>query len=271
LALGTQTVGSVIRPAAYCGVTGFKPTLGRLPTAGIIYFSRTLDQVGLFTQDAAGMSLATSALLEGWQPTTHAGQAGPMPVLGVPEGPYLAQTEPEGLRSFEGQLARLEEAGCQVRRVPALDDVEEIAKRHMDLVSSEFAKAHDAWFRQYGPLYGPHTAELIEQGRAISLSDLEIARGSPSALRGRLHESMDREGLDVWASPPAPGPAPQGLGSTGSAAMNLPWTHAGLPAITLPAGRAENGLPFGLQLTARFGADESLLGWAEALEPVLAD
>ena len=194
-----------------------------------------------------------------------------MPVLGVPEGPFLAQAEPEGLRAFEGQLARLEEAGCQVRRVPALDDVEEIAKRHMDLVSSEFAKAHDAWFRQYGPLYGPHTAELIEQGRAISLSDLEIARGSPSALRGRLHESMDREGLDVWASPPAPGPAPQGLGSTGSAAMTLPWTHAGLPAITLPAGRAENGLPFGLQLTARFGADESLLGWAEALEPVLAD
>jgi Asp-tRNA(Asn)/Glu-tRNA(Gln) amidotransferase A subunit family amidase len=73
---------------------------------------------------------------------------------------------------------------------------------------------------------------------------------------------MDAHGVDLWVCPPAPGPAPEGIAATGNPAMNLPWTHTGMPAITVPAGRAANGLPLGLQCVARFGADESLLAWA---------
>jgi Asp-tRNA(Asn)/Glu-tRNA(Gln) amidotransferase A subunit family amidase len=73
---------------------------------------------------------------------------------------------------------------------------------------------------------------------------------------------MDAEGIDLWVTPAATGPAPEGLQSTGDPNMSLPWTHAGMPALTLPAGRARNGLPLGMQLVARFGADEQLMAWA---------
>ena len=84
-------------------------------------------------------------------------------------------------------------------------------------------------------------------------------------LRRELEDLMAGAGIDLWACPAARGPAPEGLHATGDPAMNLPWTHAGLPSITLPAGRAENGLPLGLQLVARFGADEALLAWADSI------
>ena len=117
---------------------------------------------------------------------------------------------------------------------------------------------------------GACTVALLEQGRRVTAAQREAGRRSLLELRERLHALMDEHGLDLWASPAALGPAPRGLRSTGDASMNLPWTHAGLPTITLPAGRARNGLPLGLQLSARFMADEQLLAWAERLEPVLA-
>jgi Asp-tRNA(Asn)/Glu-tRNA(Gln) amidotransferase A subunit family amidase len=89
-------------------------------------------------------------------------------------------------------------------------------------------------------------------------------------VRAELEQSMDRAGIDLWICPAAPGPAPASLATTGNSAMNLPWTHAGIPAITVPAGRAHTGLPLGLQVVARFGGDERLLGWAEELAVVMA-
>ena len=274
LALGSQTVGSVIRPAAFCGVVGFKPSYDRIPIDGVLGYSRSADHVGLFAQDAAGMALAASAVLDGWQPPggapDGAARDGPTPVLGVPEGRYLEQAEPEALRAFEGQLARLQQAGCEVRHVAALDDIKAIDGRHRAMTAAEFAEVHDSWFTHYGALYRPLSAALVERGRAVSAGAREAGRRGRAELRERLHELMQANGLDAWVCPAAPGPAPKGIGSTGSPAMNLPWTHSGLPALTLPAGRAENGLPLGIQLSARFMADERLLTWAETLEPVLA-
>ncbi|MDQ6601238.1 MAG: amidase, partial [Chloroflexota bacterium] len=125
LALGSQTVGSVIRPAAFCGVVGFKPTYDRIPTAGIVYYSQSVDHVGLFTQDVAGMEIAASVLCHDWKPATASGK----PVLGVPDGAYLAQASPEGLAAFARQIVSLQEAGYTVKRVPALDDIAAITER----------------------------------------------------------------------------------------------------------------------------------------------
>jgi Asp-tRNA(Asn)/Glu-tRNA(Gln) amidotransferase A subunit family amidase len=111
---------------------------------------------------------------------------------------------------------------------------------------------------------------MVEIGRGVTAEQCEAGRRSRLQLRERLHELMERNDIDAWVSPSAPGPAPAGLGSTGEPAMNLPWTHAGLPTVTLPAGAAESGLPLGVQLSARFMADERLLAWAETLQPVLA-
>jgi Asp-tRNA(Asn)/Glu-tRNA(Gln) amidotransferase A subunit family amidase len=267
LALGTQTSGSVIRPAAYCGLVGFKPGYGRISTRGMVFCSQTLDTVGYFTQDLAGAKLVAPLLCENWQTLAAETQK---PVLGVPEGPYLAQASSTGLAAFERHLKRLEEAGYTVRRVPTFQDIEAIAHRHHRLVCAEMAQVHAHWFGQYSVLYRPRTAQAIREGQTISYPEYDLYRSSPQALRDELETLMKATQIDLWVCPSATGPAPEGIESTGSPALNLPWTHAGLPALTLPAGRAENGLPLGLQIVGRFQGDEKLLDWGSDLEQVLA-
>ncbi|MCB0201476.1 MAG: amidase [Caldilineae bacterium] len=262
LAVGTQTIGSVIRPAAFCGIVGFKPSFDRIPTAGLVYFSRSADHVGLFTQDVAGMRLAASVVCRDWQEVPA--PAG-LPVLGLPEGPYLRQTDPEGLAAFRQQIDRLANAGVTVCSVPALEDIERINHLHRRLIFAEFADEHASMYDQYTKLYRPRTAEIIEIGRTVTDDERAEAKASMARLRAELTDLMDAEGIDLWVCPAALGPAPEGIHATGDPAMNLPWTHAGMPAITLPAGLADNGLPLGLQLVARFGQDEMLLGWAELI------
>lgn len=266
LAVGTQTIGSVIRPAAFCGIVGFKPSYDRIPSAGLVYFSRSVDHVGLFTQDVAGMRLTASAVCPTWR---NSEPPASLPVLGVPEGPYLQQAEPEGLAAFRQQLDRLAAAGLTIRSVPALAEIDRISALHRRLIFAEFADQHAAIYDQHADLYRPRTAEIIASGRAVSAAQRAEAIASTEQLRNALQTQMDAAGIDAWACPAAPGPAPAGIHATGDPAMNLPWTHAGLPAVTLPAGVAANGLPLGLQLVARFGADEALLGWAEQLETTI--
>lgn len=262
LALGTQTIGSVIRPAAFCGVVGFKPSLDRIPTQGLVYFSRTIDHVGLFTQDVAGTALAAGVLCRDWQPVAlHA-----LPVLGVPEGAYLQRAEAGALERFWQQVTRLEAAGVVVKRVPALDDIDDLRTRHLNLIFAEFAQEHAELYAQHAARYRPRTVEIIKKGQRVSEEERRQGRESTTQLRRRLEALMAEAGIDLWTCPAAPGPAPEGIHATGDPIMNLPWTHAGMPELTLPAGRAANGLPLGLQLVARFGADEKLLGWAEMLD-----
>ena len=262
LALGTQTIGSVIRPAAFCGVVGFKPSLGRIDPSGLVFFSRTLDQVGLFTQDVAGMALAAAAVCNDWRDLSAPGR---LPVLGVPTGPYLEQAEPAALRAFWQQMGRLAAAGVMVQEVPALEAIDQLNSLHRRLVFAEFAQEHAELYARHAALYRPRTAQIVEIGRSISTDELAALRGNIVVLRREMEGQMDGAGIDLWACPAARGPAPEGLHATGDPAMNLPWTHAGLPSITLPAGRAGNGLPLGLQLVAAFDRDEHLLGWAQRL------
>ena len=236
VALGTQTIGSVIRPAAYCGIVGYKPTYNRIPTAGLIFFSPSADHVGLFTQDVAGMRLAARVTCDAWDPEKEAGAARRRPVLGVPEGPYLQQADPEGLQAFEQQVRHLQEARYEVRRVPALTDIETINRWHRRMIAAEFAQVHAEWFARYGHLYRPRTVALIREGQAVTAAEVAESREGQARYREALHRLMDQEGIDLWICPAAPGPAPKGIQSTGNPIMNLPWTYMGLPAVTVPAG-----------------------------------
>lgn len=266
LALGTQTIGSTIRPAAFCGIVGFKPSYGRIPTDGLILCSASLDTIGFFTQDVAGVAFVAPFLCKDWRSMA----VNNTPVLGVPDGPYLAQASPEGRVAFEKQIALLEQAGYRVRHVEAMRDIDAIALRHQRIVSAEMAKVHASWFATYESLYRPRTAALIRQGKEVSTEELAAARAGRAGLRSELEGLMAQHGIDLWISPAAPGPAPEGITTTGDPAMNLPWTHAGLPAIALPAGRATNGLPLGLQVVGKFMADEQLVSWAQSMAEVLA-
>jgi Asp-tRNA(Asn)/Glu-tRNA(Gln) amidotransferase A subunit family amidase len=262
LSLGTQTIGSIIRPATFCGVIGFKPTLGRVPTEGLVYFSRSLDQVGFFTQDMAGIELASSVLCGQWKPVPVPAT---LPVLGVPAGPYLQQAEAEAMEGFKQHLSKLENAGCRVIEVPALNRVAELNTLHRRLVFAEFAREHAEIYARHAPLYRKRTAEIIEIGKSVSDQELASLKANCVALRKELETSMIQAGIDLWVTPSALGPAPEGIHATGDPNMNLPWTHAGMPAITLPAGKAKNGLPLGVQFVAPFGSDEKLLAWCRVL------
>ena len=269
LALGTQTIGSVIRPAAFCGIVGFKPSYDRIPSAGLVYFSPSLDHVGLFTQDVEGMNLAASILCDDWTPAAPGEDTAKLPVLGVPEGPYLAQASEEGLKAFEAQLKMLDKAGYGIKRVPALENIKEINLKHRRMAFAELAQVHREWFARYEEFYRPQTKDAILTGQEVEEKELQRARTGRLALREELEASMAEHGIDLWVSPAAVGSAPRGISATGDPIMNLPWTYAGMPAITLPAGMSENGLPLGLQFTTFYMADELLLQWAQGLETAL--
>ncbi|WP_078850001.1 amidase family protein [Streptomyces sp. NRRL F-5126] len=267
LAVGTQTVGSVIRPAAYCGVAGFKPTFGRIPVDGVIANAPSFDTVGVFAPDVAGVERAAAVLCDGWQDGPPPAR---VPVLGIPRGPYLERADADALAAFGQHVQRLRESGYVVLDVPVMADFERVVAQLFTMNRYEVARTHAEWYARYGRLYRPETAKAIEEGRAVTRDAYERARGERAEFRARLALAMDAAGVDVWIAPSATGPAPRSLATTGSSVMCLPWSHAGLPSLTVPAGAAPCGLPLGLQCVARQGADEQLLHWAGALATVSA-
>ena len=271
LALGSQTVGSVMRPAAFCGVVGFKPTFGRVPRGGLLACSPSVDTVGLFAPDTDTAARGAEVIVDAWDPDAAEGLRpgeAPRPVLGIPEGPYLRQASPEGLAGFEEQAARLESAGFRVKRVQVLADIDEVNRRHRDVHGAEMARVHAGWLEGHLDLYKPLTRQFLLRGREIPEARLLEGRDGRGRLRRQLEQVMAAEGIDLWICPSAPGPAPRGLQATGDPIMNLPWTHAGLPALSLPAGEVGR-LPLGLQCVAAHDRDEALLAWGAALEAAL--
>ncbi len=265
IAFGSQTVGSVIRPAAFCGVVGFKPSYGRIPGDGMLSFSRSVDCPGLLAVDLATVFAVAAVVIEDWSSTVASAD---MPTVGVPTGVYLDQVEAGARAAFESQLALLARSGVEVKQVALLDDYGEIADRHQDLIAAEFARTHSDRFARWGSLYSGHSAGLYDRGLRLGEHAILSGRQSSRDLRSRLESLMDEHGIDLWATPAATGPAPSGLDSTGDPRMNLIWTHALMPALTFPMSN-DGGLPLGLQLAARVGDDERLLVWAQACAAAL--
>ena len=266
LTLGTQTIGSVSRPAAFCGVVGYKPSYDRISRSGLVPLAPSLDHVGTFTADVAGARLPASILCRGWK----GGEPELPPVLGIPEGPYLQRATSEGREHFQATVRRLESAGYVVKTVPALTDFDDIEARHGVIVAAEAARVHAQWFPRFSQLYHEKTADLVRRGQGIAPETLSAALAGCGQLRRQVIELMDEHAVDLWVSPAAPGAAPKGLESTGQPVMNLPWTQSGLPTLAVPAGRSASGLPLGLQLAARWWADERLLSWGTQIEKELA-
>jgi Asp-tRNA(Asn)/Glu-tRNA(Gln) amidotransferase A subunit family amidase len=264
LSLGTQTIGSIIRPASFCGIVGFKPTYRRIPTDGVIPLAPSLDHVGLFTQDVSGAALAASVLCDGWTPASVG-----RPVLGIPSGPYLASAGEVSQGQFQRAVGRLEAAGFVIRTIDVMDDFETIAGNNQTILAAEAAQVHSEWFGKYRELYHERTAQLVLRGRELGEEELARARDGQAVLRRELQTAMDDAGIDLWVAPSTVGPAPRGLESTGDPVMNMPWSQAGFPALTMPCGTDDAGLPLGLQLVARFYDDERLLAWAESMEATL--
>lgn len=273
LAIGTQTVGSVIRPAAYCGVVGFKPTFGRIPVDGVIANAPSLDTLGLFATDVAGAARAAERVCDDWRGQTAGRAAGAvraLPVLGVPTGRYLDRADAAATEAFDAQVEQLRAAGFTVLAVPFMADFDDIFDQQFTVNRYEVARTHADWFPRFGELYRPETVAAIRQGQRVTAAAYAAARDHQRRFRDRVHQTLAAEGIDLWIAPAATGTAPKGLATTGDSVMCLPWTYAGLPALTVPAGTLAPGLPLGLQCVARAGADEELLDWAPAIEAAVA-
>jgi Asp-tRNA(Asn)/Glu-tRNA(Gln) amidotransferase A subunit family amidase len=210
---------------------------------------------------------AAAAMVSGWK--ANKPTAG-KPYLAVVEGVYLQGADDDMRAHFENVVERLEQAGYAVKRLNALPSFAKVVERHNFILAAQAAQAHAAWFAGYGQLYHERTAELIRKGEKISEVDLKNALKDARSFGLNLSTLMDIHGIDLWITPAATGAAPKGLASTGDPVMNLPWTQAGMPTLSIPSGTNTAGMPLGLQVTADFNQDEDLFVWGKAIESVIS-
>jgi len=255
-ALGTQTRGSVLRPASYCGVTGFKPTYGLIPMAGVLQFAKSLDTLGFFTNTPEDM-------LRLWEALGHTTGIEEKLEFGAPDP--MPQVEPVMTTAFKKALSSLRKAGVTIQPInisPMLDQVTDAS----DIVMYyEGARFHEQRFKEYGDRLG-QMAALVREGLKISTARYDEARRHIGESKARILEIYKT--APVILVPAATGPAPLGLQNTGDARMNSPWTALGTPAITIPMPVGE-GLPLGLQLTAAPGQDARVVRAAVRLHRAL--
>ena len=267
VALGTQTIGSVIRPAAFCGVVGVKPSYDRIPRDGLLPLAPSVDHVGYFTADVPSAAAVAPILYDTWDPVDGVDVP---PRIGVVSGPYLDQAAPDAREAFHRDVSALETAGYSIFEVDPFESIEELTSLHHDLVAIETAESVHPYVESYEDHFSNILLELIARGRKLPGERLQAARSNRQQLRQKIHAVMDTHELSVLCSPSAPGPAPEGIDATGDPCMNLPWTHAGLPTVTIPAPTRLDGLPLGFQCTSRFMDDELLFSLVEGIESRLA-
>lgn len=259
VALGTQTIGSVNRPASFCGVWGFKPTRSRVPADGMVHLAPSLDQVGWFARGRLGLAKVAELVIDDWDADSLEEGDG-SPRLALPIGPYLERAEEAMLVRMREVADRWVDEGGEVVEVEVFEDFEEIEARHRRILAREFRGLHRPLLEEVGGRLDERTHGLSEEGREVSASRLEEDLAAASALAESIDRRMEEEGIDAWLCPSAVGPAPEGLDSTGDPVMNLPWTQVGLPTLSVPAGSTAGGLPLGMQWIGRRGGDEELLG-----------
>lgn len=259
LALGTQTIGSVGRPASFCGVVGYKPSRERIPRGGLIPLAPSFDHVGVFAPSVEWIARAAEVLCENWESATS-----PRGSLAIPVGPLLEAADPAGREHFATCSERIRASGWELIEVPVLGDFARVVERHRLVVAAEAARVHQQWFDRFQSSYRTATVELIERGESITDAELEALLQECVELRGQLEAARRRAGAIAWVCPAAKGPAPRGLESTGDPVMNLPWTQSGLPAIVIPAGFVGH-LPVGIQVVGEWWGDEALISLAGEL------
>jgi aspartyl-tRNA(Asn)/glutamyl-tRNA(Gln) amidotransferase subunit A len=268
-AIGTQTGGSITRPAAFCGVCGLKPTYGRLPLAGILPLAPTLDHPGPIARTVADLALLWDVLAG---PPSR-GDAPARTTLGPPTllrlgGIFDELCEPAQAAPYEAALSALSVAGIAVPSAPPPFDVPAALADHRAVMAAEAAAVHEADLAAFPDDYPPRITALIEEGLNLSATAYVRARARLDAVRRAAHRLFPPD-ADAFVTPAALGPAP-GPETTGDPRFNSPWSHLGLPTVNLPCGLSADGLPIGLQLVGRPRAERALLRVAEACERALA-
>lgn len=274
LALGSQTAGSVIRPAAFCGAYGYKPTHGLVPRTGVLQLSRALDHVGFFARNIEDLTLLLENL-QGYDegdPDTRprariafgklAAEEPPIPpVLAFVKTPHWERADADTKEAF-GEL--VEALGDRVEEVELFPSVIEAWDWHKTIMAAEMAANLEREWRSGKEKLSPQLRELIERGREVRAVDYQRALGAVAPAVASFDE-LFMERYDAILTPASLGTAPKGLGSTGDPAFCSLWTLLGMPAISIPLMQGANGLPLGAQLVGRRGYDARLMRTARWL------
>lgn len=243
-AIGTQTQGSIIRPASFCGVVGIKPTFDLLPVKGIMPFAPSLDTAGFFTQTALDLRLL-------WQALGNGVDSGLPPVYGMIEPPV----DPEMHEAFLEAIQSLSQYGCVVKRADPPESFEQALNAVRLIQTYEGARTLEETYKRHGAAVGRKLAQLIQDG--LAMPEEPYREALEVLVKARREMAALFETYPVILSPAAPGPAPFGLGFTGDPRCNAAWTGLHVPVISIPMPVAEDALPMGLQMAA--GANQEAL------------
>jgi Asp-tRNA(Asn)/Glu-tRNA(Gln) amidotransferase A subunit family amidase len=277
-AVGTQTNGSVIRPAAFCGVVGFKPTHGLVPRSGVLTMSRSLDQIGVFTRSVEDAALLAESIVGFDEEDPDTGPIARPPLAAVaasepPLQPRLAfvkssvwdQAEPVTREAF---AALIETLGGAIGEVELPSGFARAIDFHRVIMEVEMSHNLRRDYEKFGVQLSDKLRSLIERGRDHTGVDYLAAISAAGSLYASLDEVFNE--YDALVTPAAPGEAPLGLESTGNPIFCTTWTYLGTPAASLPILQSESGLPIGVQLIGRRRLDARLLRTARWLVKTLA-
>ena len=276
VALGTQTVGSVLRPAAYCGVVGLKPSHGRVSLHGIFPLAPSFDHPGIFSHSVLDAAIVLQAIA-GYDPRDAisfdvavddyigaAGNPAPGPVLGLPWTYTRDRAGAEVIAEIERVARLLSQAGATLREIDLPYSAQAIRDLGEPIFMAEAASVHRELFAQHEDEYRPRLRAHLSAGRQVTAVDYLEAQSARGQLKKDLATAL--EGVDALLIPVAPSTAPAGLESTGDAVFCAPASFAGLPAIALPSGVSGTGLPLAVQLVGRSFAEAALIRVASWVE-----
>ncbi|MEB3100093.1 amidase [Ferviditalea candida] len=277
--LGTQTAGSLSRPASYNGLTGLKPTYGRISKAGIMAGSWSLDHAAAFTRTVEDAAMVLN-VLAGPDRNDPATLDAPVPdytraleqdiggkAIGIPDSFFFDDIDAETARAVDAALEVLKSLGARIVSVSLPPSFAQANIAHRVVMNCEAAAYHRDSYRNNADMYNPSLREMIELGLLTPAADYLQAQRIRTVFREELSALLRQ--IDILAAPSAPTPAPEGIAHTGSPVFNIPFTNAGVPTISIPVGFSQNtGLPVGLQMAARPLNEEVLISFGHAYQKV---
>jgi Asp-tRNA(Asn)/Glu-tRNA(Gln) amidotransferase A subunit family amidase len=266
LALGTQTAASVIRPAAYCGIVGFKPSFGLIPRAGVKSLSESLDTVGGFGRCVEDVALLTSVMANA--PQWRALPDDARPRIGVCRSPWWDTASPAAQLAFEATISRLVAAGAYLVDVTLTDAVSALTEVHDEVMAAEAFKALADERLNHPQLLSERLREMLERGARVTYEQTLQHRAQLASARHQLGRGF--ADYDLLMTPSACGEADLGLERTGDPLFSRVWSLLGLPSLNLPAGFGPRGLPLGIQLVGPVMSDTATLAFARWVEQALA-
>jgi aspartyl-tRNA(Asn)/glutamyl-tRNA(Gln) amidotransferase subunit A len=274
-ALGSQTGGSITRPASYCGVAGCKPTYGRVSVQGVVPLAASMDHPGPMARCVRDLAILLQVIAgsddhdPGYSrtPMTHLGTLrGTPPNLGRLRGLFEEQSEPIVKQTMDQVCDRLRAAGARIQEIALPASFSEVTAQHRTVMAVEAAAFHQERLRRHPEDYGPCIRSLLEEGLACPAPQYARTKDHQRSLTQEMASCLSS--VEALLTPAAPGPAPAAA-TTGDPVFNSPWSYTGLPTVSFPVAHSPEGLPLAIQLTGRAWGEADLLTTAFWCEGIL--